>query len=173
MRPGIVGAPTGMDKKNQMLAQSALTQIGTMEKILASDPGLTGPGSGQWTAFNSWLGSNSEDAQQFLAAATFLSEHGVGVFGGRNIHSIEDLQRLMGSLKTNPKALKAALEQARQTMQPWATAGGRLPAPRAAQGGGGGAQKYKVGDSFTQNGHKFKATAVDQNGKVTAADAVQ
>ena len=136
---GAVSAPTGMDKKNQMLAQSALTQIDTMEKILDADPGLTGPGAGQWTAFNRWLGSNSEDSQQFLAAATFMSEHGVGVFGGRNIHSIEDLQGLMGSLKTNPKALKAALEQARQTMQPWATAGGRLPAPKAAQGGGGAA----------------------------------
>ena len=141
---GVVSAPTGMDKKNQMLAQSALTQIDTMEKILDSDPGLTGPGAGQWTAFNRWLGSNSEDSQQFLAAATFMSEHGVGVFGGRNIHSIEDLQGLMGSLKTNPKALKAALEQARQTMQPWATAGGRLPAPKAAQGGG--AHQYAIDD---------------------------
>ena len=82
-----------------------------------------------------WLGSNSEDSQQFLSAATFLAEHGVGVFGGRNIHSIEDLQNLMGGLRTNPAALKAALEQARTTMMPWATAGGRLPGLRAAGAG--------------------------------------
>ena len=129
---GTVSAPTGIDKKNQMLAQSALTQIDSMERVLASDPNLTGPGNGQLTKMQTWLGTNSEDAQQFLAAATFLSEHGVGVFGGRNIHSIEDLQNLMGSLKTNPAALKAALEQAKLTMLPWATAGGRLPAPRSA-----------------------------------------
>lgn len=129
---GAVSAPTGMDKKNQMLAASALTQIDSMERVLAADPNLTGPGAGQLTKMQTWLGSNSEDSQQFLAAATFLSEHGVGVFGGRNIHSIEDLQNLMGSLKENPAALKAALEQARITMTPWATAGGRLPGPRVA-----------------------------------------
>lgn len=127
---GAVSAPTGMDKKNQMLAQSALLQIDSMERVLAADPNLTGPGAGQLTRMQTWLGTNSEDAQQFLAAATFLSEHGVGVFGGRNIHSIQDLQNLMGNLKTNPAALKAALEQAKTTMAPWATAGGRLPAPR-------------------------------------------
>jgi hypothetical protein len=129
------------------------------------------------TKFQKWLGTNSEDSQQFLTAATFLAEHGVGVFGGRNIPSIEDLQKLMGDLKTNPAALKAALEQARTTMAPWATAGGRLPGPRGPSTGGGGGgtgggQKFKVGDPFMQGGHKFKATAVDKNGKVTAADPV-
>jgi hypothetical protein len=133
---GAVGAPTGLDKKNQMLAQSALTQIDSMERVLAADPNLTGPGGGQFTRFQTWLGSNSPASQQFLAAATFLSEHGVGVFGGRNIHSITDLQNLMGSLKTNPAALKAALEQARLTMTPWATASGRLPAPKVAGANG-------------------------------------
>ena len=129
---GAVSSPTGMDKKNQMLAQSALLQIDSMERVLAADPNLTGPGAGQLTRLNTWLGTGSEDAQQFLAAATFLSEHGVGVFGGRNIHSIQDLQNLMGNLKTNPAALKSALEQAKVTMTSWATAGGRLPAPRSA-----------------------------------------
>ena len=129
---GVVSAPTGLDKKTQMLAQSALTQIDSMERVLKADPNLTGPGSGQLTAMTNWLGTNSEDAQQFLAAATFLSEHGVGVFGGRNIHSIQDLQNLMGGLRTNPAALRAALEQAKVTMLPWATAGGRLPASRTA-----------------------------------------
>ena len=133
---GAVSAPTGMDKKNQMLAQSAITQIDSMERVLAADPNLTGPGNGQITRLQTWLGTQDPGAQQFLAAATFLSEHGVGVFGGRNIHSIEDLQNLMGNLKTNPAALKAALEQARTTMAPWATAGGRLPGPRAASAPG-------------------------------------
>jgi hypothetical protein len=73
-------------------------------------------------------------------------------------------------MKNNPKALAAALQVIKETMQPWTTANGRLPAPRAAQGGGG---KHKVGDTIMQGGHKFKATAVDQNGKVTAADPVQ
>jgi hypothetical protein len=137
---GSQGRSTSMDKKNQGLAKSALTQIDSMERVLAADPNLTGPGSGQLTKFQTWLGSGSEDAQQFLAAATFLADHGVGVFGGRNIHSIDDLQKLMGDLKTNPAALKAALEQARTTMTPWATAGGRLPGQKNKQVGNGGGQ---------------------------------
>ncbi len=142
---GAVSVPTGMDKKNQMLAQSALSQIDSMERVLAADPNLTGPGSGQLTKLQTFLGTQDPGAQQFLAAATFLSEHGVGVFGGRNIHSIQDLQNLMGNLKTNPEALKAALEQAKQTMAPWATAGGRLPGPRGTgtAGAGGGGKTYK------------------------------
>jgi hypothetical protein len=142
---GTVGAPSGLDKKNQMLAKSALTQIDSMERVLAADPNLTGPGAGQYTKLQNWLGSGSEDAQQFLAASTFLAEHGVGVFGGRNIHSIDDLQKLMGDLKTNPAALKAALEQARTTMTPWATAGGRLPGPKVAGSGGSGTVALKSG----------------------------
>jgi hypothetical protein len=132
---GVVSAPTGMDKKNQMLAQSAILQIDTMENILKIDPNLTGPGAGQLTAFTNWIGSNSEDSQQFLAAATFLAEHGVGVFGGRNIHTIEDLKNVVGAFKTNPQALAAALEQTKATMAPWVVAGGRLPAPPATGGG--------------------------------------
>ena len=158
---GAVSAPTGMDKKNQMLAASALTQINSMERVLAADPNLTGPGAGQMTKFQTWLGSNSEDSQQFLAAATFLSEHGVGVFGGRNIHSIEDLQTLMGGLKTNPAALKAALEQARITMTPWATAGGRLPGPRTtgANAPGGAAKQHSLRTAMALPFNKGKTAA--------------
>lgn len=44
--------------------------------------------------------------------------------------------------------------------------------PKTPTPGGGSPQKFKVNDFFMQGGHKFKATAVDQNGKVTAADPV-
>ena len=167
-----VGAATGIDKKNSMLANSAIMQVDRMENVLKTDPNLTGPGAGQLTQLQTFLGTQDPDAQQFIISGLLGSEHGVAVFGGRNIHTIQDLNNALGNMKTNPKALRAALQVIRETMTPWVTAGGRLPAPRAAQGGGG-AQKYKVGDPFTQNGHKFKATAVDQNGKVTAADPVQ
>ena len=144
MAPGSINAPTGQDKQHALLAQSAIRQINTMEGILKSDPSLTGPGAGQWTAFTQWLGSNSPDSQQFLAAATFASEHGVGVFGGRNIHSIADLQNLFGSLRTNPAALKAALEQARSTMNLFANAGGRLPGAKAIRAADGGTVKVQI-----------------------------
>jgi hypothetical protein len=127
---GVVSAPTGLDKKNQMLAQSAIAQVNRMETILARDPTLTGPGSGQLTAFQTWIGTQDPDAQAFLMSSLLGSEHGVAVFGGRNIHTIQDLQQTLGAWKTNPAALKAALDVIRETMAPWATAGGRLPAPR-------------------------------------------
>jgi hypothetical protein len=64
-------------------------------------------------------------------------------------------------MKTNPKALIAALEVVRETMTPWLTAGGRLPVPqgpktkelKSAQGKGGAKHKIKIGDKmYTYNG---------------------
>lgn len=140
---GAVGAPTGKDKANQMLAKSAIQQVNRMESVLRSDPSLTGPGSGQLTRLQMWLGAQDPDAQQFLISSLLGSEHGVAVFGGRNVHTINDLNKALGDMKTNPRALIGALEVIRETMAPWITAGGRLPAPgpRAAGGnsaGGGG-----------------------------------
>ena len=135
---GAVSAPTGMDKKNSMLAQSAIQQVDRMQAILRADPNLVGPGSGQLTRFQMWLGTQDPDAQQFLISSLLGSEHGVAVFGGRNIHTIQDLNNALGSMKTNPGALSAALDVVKETMEPWATAGGRLPGPRNGQGGGNG-----------------------------------
>ena len=127
---GTVGAPTGKDKSNSILAQSAIQQVDRMQRILRADPGLVGPGNGQFTQLQMWLGNQSPDAQQFLISSLLSSEHGVAVFGGRNIHTIADLQNALGSMKTNPAALSAALDVVKETMQPFATAGGRLPGPR-------------------------------------------
>jgi hypothetical protein len=140
MMPGVVGAPTANDKKNQMLAQSAIAQVDRMENILKQDPNLTGPGSGQLTQLQTWMGTQDPDAQAFLVSSLLGSEHGVAVFGGRNIKTIDDLNSAIGSLKTNPQALKAALDVIKETMQQFATAGGRLPQP-----GGVGKVIGKVG----------------------------
>ena len=129
MMAGVIGAPTAMDKKNQLLATSAISQVDRMEKILSQDPNLTGPGSGQLTQLQTWLGTQDPDAQAFIVSSLLGSEHGVAVFGGRNIKTMAELQDALGNMKTNPKALKAALEVVKETMQPFATAGGRLPQP--------------------------------------------
>jgi hypothetical protein len=157
MTAGVVGAPTGNDKKNQMLAQSAIAQVDRMQSILRQDPNLTGPGAGQLTTLQTWLGTQDPDAQAFIVSSLLGSEHGVAVFGGRNIHTISDLQSAIGSMKTNPKALAAALQVIKETMQPWTTANGRLPAPRNATGGGthsyaidGAGKRHKVLDSKAQ-----------------------
>ena len=135
--PGI-GSATGVDKKNQQLAQSAIQQVDRMERILTADPHLTGPGSGQLTKLQMWLGTQDPDAQQFLISSLLGSEHGVAVFGGRNVHTINDLNNALGEMKTNPAALVGALEVVRETMQPWLLANNRLKNPRAPGGGGGG-----------------------------------
>ena len=111
---GVVGAPTSKDKSNQMLAQSALQQVNRMESILNRDPNLTGPGAGQLTALQTWLGTQDPDAQAFLMSSLLGSEHGVAVFGGRNIHTIQDLQNTLGAWRTNPVALRSALEVIRR-----------------------------------------------------------
>ena len=86
MTAGVVGAPSGLDKKNQMLALSALQQVDRMEQILKDDPYLTGPGSGQLTQLQTWLGIQNPDAQQFILSGILGSEHGVAVFGGQYPH---------------------------------------------------------------------------------------
>ena len=134
---GAVGAPTGMDKKNQMLAQSALQQTERMKRVLAADPNLTGPGAGQLTKLQTWLGTQDPDAQQFLISSLLNSEHGVAVFGGRNIHTINDLNNALGNMKNNPSALIGALDVMEETMKPWVTANGRLPGAQTTGGGGG------------------------------------
>ncbi len=135
---GAVSSPTGLDKKNQMLAQSAIQQVNRMERILTFDPNLTGPGAGQLTQLQMLFGTQDPDAQQFLISSLLGSEHGVAIFGGRNIHTIQDLNNALGSFRANPAALKAALDVIKETMTPWLTAGGRLPAPGGAPGNGKG-----------------------------------
>jgi hypothetical protein len=132
---GAVGAPTGLDKKDQLLAQSAIMQATRMQNLLKSDPTLTGPGAGQLTRLQMFLGNQSPEAQQLLLSSLLASEHGVAVFGGRNIHTIADLQNALGSMKTNPAALSGALDVLKESMQPWVTAGGRLPARAGVAGG--------------------------------------
>jgi hypothetical protein len=163
------GSATGLDKRNQMLARSAISQIDTMENILKSDPGLTGPGAGQWTQFMNWVGSGSPDAQVFLASSTFLSEHGVGVFGGRNIHSINDLKDTLGSFRTNPQALMAALEAGRNTMQPWTNAGGRLPVSGGSSAGNSGGRSS---GSQSKRGHYVGEKVKLKNGQTVTVKKV-
>lgn len=134
-RTAAAGTADTADKKNAMLANSAIQQVNRMESILNRDPNLTGPGAGQLTQLQVWMGNQDPDAQAFLMSSLLGSEHGVAVFGGRNIHTIQDLQNTLGSWRTNPAALRAALGVIRETMTPWLTAGGRLPGPRTAEAG--------------------------------------
>ena len=104
---------------------------------------MTGPGSGQLTRLQMLLGSQDPEAQQFLISSLLASEHGVAVFGGRNIHTINDLNDALGSMKTNPAALSAALDVVKETMTPWLLANNRLKNPRASASGNTTGTTYK------------------------------
>jgi len=171
--------PTGQEIGRADLATSTLEQIGNVRSILSSRPDLFGPAAGREVNFTQWLGTQDPDAQKFKAAIDTIASHLSGVYGARGAYSQSAIADTIGRNRTNPAAISAALDQyekAAKTIQERGTrrtVGGvpqNAPAPRAAQGGGG---KYKVGDTIVQGGHKFKATAVDQNGKVTAANPVQ
>ena len=167
--PGI-GAATGMDKKNSMLALSAIQQVDRMKQLLRADPKLTGPASGQLTRLQMWLGTQDPDAQQFLISSLLGSEHGVAVFGGRNVHTIQDLNNALGSMKTNPAALIGALDVVKETMQPWVNAGGRLTNPRAAGAANKGAGAGAGGATDTPKAHSLRsAMALPFNKGKTAA----
>ena len=160
-RTAAAGTASGADKNRQALASSAIQQVNRMERILAHDPGMTGPGTGQLTALQTWLGNQDPDAQAFLMSSLINSEHGVAVFGGRNIHTIQDLQNTIGSWKTNPAALKAALEVIRETMTPFLIANNRLVAPTTPGSGvggtGGGGAPKTANDYLNSVGYKPKA----------------
>lgn len=174
--------PTGVEIQRADLAGSTLEQIDSVKSLISKRPDLFGPAAGRAVNFTQWLGSQDPDAQKFKAATDTIASHLSGVYGARGAYSQGAIAKTIGENRTNPEALTAALNQyaiAAKNIQAKGTrhtVGGSPqnanagPAPKAGQGG---AQKYKVGDPFTQNGHKFKATAVDQNGKVTAADPVQ
>ena len=145
---GTQGQATAKDKSTQTLALSAIDQVNRMQDILKEDPNLTGPGYGQLTKFQTWLGSQDPDAQQFLVSSLLASEHGVAVFGGRNIHTIQELQNTLGDWRTNPAALSAALQVVKETMSRFANANGRLPGPRGTTpppAGGGQTVTLKAG----------------------------
>ena len=170
--------PTGTERGRADLATSTIEQIGDVRSLIKKRPDLFGPAAGRETDFTQWLGSQDSDAQKLKAAIDTISSHLSGVYGARGAYSQGEIAHTIGQNRTNPAAIAAALDQyekAAKTIQSKGvvhTVGGNnsSPAPRAAQGGGG---KHKVGDTIMQGGHKFKATAVDQNGKVTAADPVQ
>ena len=132
----------GTMQSHAILAQSAIDQVNRMQAILRVDPNLTGPGNGQLTRLQTFFGAQDPDAQEFLISSLLASEHGVAVFGGRNIHTIQDLNNALGSMKANPAALNAALEVVKSSMARFANAGGRLgPKAAAAPAAGAGAPK--------------------------------
>jgi hypothetical protein len=157
-RTAAPGTADSADKKNAMLASSAIQQVNRMESILNRDPSLTGPGAGQFTQLQGWLGNQDPDVQAFLMSSLLGAEHGVAVFGGRNIHTIQDLQNTLGSWRNNPAALKSALEVMREAMTPWLSANNRLGPRAAGANAGEGTGKFDVTDP-SNNVHHFETQA--------------
>lgn len=159
--------PTAQERGRADLAMSAQEQMQTMTSILQNRQDLFGPVAGRGTNFSQWIGSQDPDAQRFAAAARIAADHLAGVFGGRSQAALEAIYKTIGDNKTNPQAAIAAIQQMSQAA---ARIQSRGVGPAPGGGAKGGAQTHKVGDTITQNGHKFKVTAVDANGKVTGAN---
>ena len=162
MRPGVLGSPTGYDKKTQTLALSSIQQVDRIENLLAQNPGMTGPITGQLNQLKVFVGMQDPEVQAMIMSGLLASEHGVAVFGGRNIKTIDDLFENMAALKTNPAALKASLDVVKETMQTFTRAGGRLPAPKNAT-------PPKQGEK--KKWSKIKWAAANQGKDVNAAAA--
>jgi hypothetical protein len=103
--------PTGTEISRADLATSTLEQIGDVRSIVDKRPDLFGPAAGRGTDFSVWLGSQDPDAQRMKAAINTISSHLAGVFGSRGQYAQEDIARVIGKFRTNPEALKAALDQ--------------------------------------------------------------
>ena len=113
------GAPAITSKNSQkaMLAASALQQINTIKDLIDAHPDLVGPASGRINAIQQMGGVQSPDFARFTAAATYLAEHGSGVFGSRAIGTVHDLEKAITDPSFNADAMKASLDQAEITNQ--------------------------------------------------------
>lgn len=103
--------PTGTERNKGDMANSAAEQIATMKGIIQKNPTMFGPGYGQSTAFQKWIGSQDPDAQRFLAARTIAADHLAGTFGGRSEYALQALDDAAGQFKDNPQAALAGLDQ--------------------------------------------------------------
>jgi hypothetical protein len=127
-----ISAPTGQEKSRQDFARSGVMQVQTMRDIINKNKDLFGPGGGRVQDFAAWVGSNSPDAQRFRTAALILADHSAGVFGGRSVHTVDELKDTITSMHLNPAALLAGLDQDEKTFKNISGANGRLPTPEAA-----------------------------------------
>lgn len=111
------GNPNLASKNSQraMLAASALQQISTIKELIDAHPDLVGPVSGRKNAIERLGGVSSPEFARFQAAALYLAEHGSGVFGSRNIQTVNDLEKTITDSNLNADAVKAALDQSEKT----------------------------------------------------------
>lgn len=103
--------PTGTERNKADLANSAASQINDMKAIIQRHRDFFGPGYGQSTAFQKWIGSEDPDAQRFIAARTIAGDHLAGTFGGRSEAALQALDNALGQFKDNPDAALAGLDQ--------------------------------------------------------------
>jgi hypothetical protein len=90
-----------------------------------------------------------------------------------NVSSSQNFRDMLGSTLNTAAAAMGGYPAINPAYLDWwkkgaqTARGGQGPDQVKAQGG---RKAYKVGDPITQNGHKFKVSAVDQNGKPIAAE---
>lgn len=103
--------PTGQERNKADMASSAREQLGDIVGIVQRHPEIFGPGHGQVTEVENWLGSQSPDAQAFKAARTIAGDHLAGTFGGRSEPALAALDSAIGKFKDNPEAMLAGIKQ--------------------------------------------------------------
>lgn len=137
--------PTGTQRERATLATSALEQMNDVLSVLGTRPGLFGPGGGQMTELNRWLGTSDPDAQRVRVAAGTAADHLAGVFGGRNQEALQFLREVAGGNVTmNPRAMQAGIEQLKkaaktiQAVGSYSTVGGGAPSPTGSTQGAKG-----------------------------------
>ncbi len=148
------GAPAMASKNSQkaMLAASALQQINTIKDLIDTYPGLVGPADGRINAIQQMGGVQSPEFARFNAAATYLAEHGSGVFGSRAIGTVHDLEKAITDPSFNADAMKASLDQAEKTNQSFLNPqGAQVMSPTGAK---------SVGDLLPKSGAKPKGATM-------------
>ncbi len=115
--------PTGTQRGKANMATSAQEQLNDIVSIMQKNPTMFGPGYGQSTQFQRWVGSQSPDAQRFAAARTIAADHLAATFGGRSEAALAALDNAIGQYKDNPQAAIAGINQLTKANKIFKTAG--------------------------------------------------
>lgn len=103
--------PTAQQRGKSNMATSAQEQLNDIVSILQKNPTMFGPGYGQSTQFQKWIGAHSPDAQRFASARTIAADHLAATFGGRSEAALQALDKAIGEYKDNPQAAIAGIQQ--------------------------------------------------------------
>jgi len=139
--------PTIDEQRRADLGENMIKNLDELEAIVDRRPDLFGPGAGRLTSIRDWLGTGDKDIARLHTIKEYLGMASVGAHAMKNAQHVETAaDAVMNSLKNEPDATKAAIGEARGSVQTFLNdANRRRNAIEESKGGGSAAGKTSGG----------------------------